>query len=27
MEDAFIQIVESGRQNEAARRHSTRGAA
>jgi len=27
MEDAFIQIVESGRQNEAARRHSTLGAA
>jgi ABC-2 type transport system ATP-binding protein len=27
MEDAFIEIVESGRQNEAARRHTTRGAA
>ena len=27
MEDAFIQIVESGRQNEAARRYTTRGAA
>jgi len=27
MEDAFIQIVESARDNEAAHRHSTRGAA